>query len=207
MGNATATPRQCDGDLQSRPIPPEQMRCCMHRTRPQVGGAFECNILCTSLPMLKKRIYAMCKSAGKTTDRARHRVRHRSARQEACLQREQFITDHRRVRRADFTFFLGNYTYFGSTDAVVAWRTGAPVVILCALAGGAAGGLFSRTMIAVASGMPAALGAFIRRWRLVFAALCGVLVAAIRSSPIRHRRRTRTDIETVPRHPHRNGWS
>ena len=70
---------------------------------------------------------------------------------------------------------LGNYTYFGSSAATLAWPSGVMTVLVCGLAGGAAGGLFSRLMLSCT----ARAAAVVRPRRLQFAALCGLLVAAI----------------------------
>jgi H+/Cl- antiporter ClcA len=52
-------------------------------------------------------------------------------------------------------------------------------VPICALVGGVVGGAFSRTVIAAARGWPPPLGHLMRRHPVVYAALCGLLVAAI----------------------------
>ncbi len=73
----------------------------------------------------------------------------------------------------------GNYTYFGQTSAEltngVAWLA----VIICSLAGGLAGGLFSRTLLIAARGLPGWAGRTIVRYPVAFAAVCGVLLAAL----------------------------
>lgn len=76
-------------------------------------------------------------------------------------------------------FFLGNYSYFGTTDVSLDWRSGAAAILVCGLAGGAAGGLFSRAMIAASAGLPSVAGAHLRRRPLLLAALCGLAVAII----------------------------
>ena len=72
---------------------------------------------------------------------------------------------------------LGNYTYFGTSGAVL--RTGLDwfAIPLCGVAGGLLGGLFSRFVVAVAQGLPGKLNA-IKRHRLLFAIVCGLGVAA-----------------------------
>jgi H+/Cl- antiporter ClcA len=52
-------------------------------------------------------------------------------------------------------------------------------VLVMGLAGGLAGGLFARTILACASGLPGLLGAFRRRSPVGFAAACGLLLALI----------------------------
>ena len=75
---------------------------------------------------------------------------------------------------------VGNYTYFGQTSAVlannVAWLS---AVIVCSVAGGLAGGLFSRALIVAARGLPGWAGRAIIRYPVGFAALCGLLLAII----------------------------
>jgi H+/Cl- antiporter ClcA len=76
-------------------------------------------------------------------------------------------------------FFLGNYTYFGSTNAVLDWRSGALAMIVCGVIGGAAGGVFSRAMVAVQLGLPPTVRHYIRDHRIWFAAACGLGVAVL----------------------------
>ena len=76
-------------------------------------------------------------------------------------------------------FFLGNYTYFGSTTVSLDLESGVLAVLVCGLIGGLLGGVFSRAMIAVSKGLPGLAGAWIRRHPLGFAALCGLGVAVI----------------------------
>ena len=76
-------------------------------------------------------------------------------------------------------FFLGNYTYFGSTTVSLDLESGVLAVLVCGLVGGLLGGVFSRAMIVVSSGLPGLIGTWIRRYPLRFAALCGLGVALI----------------------------
>ncbi|MBU6298621.1 MAG: chloride channel protein [Alphaproteobacteria bacterium] len=70
----------------------------------------------------------------------------------------------------------GNYTYFGSTSATLAW--GAWMVVpVCGIIGGLCGGLFSRILIEVPTGVPGKAGDWIKRRPIAFAAVCGLLVA------------------------------
>ncbi len=73
-------------------------------------------------------------------------------------------------------WLLGNYTYFGTTQAelplALSW-----IMPLIALAGGLAGGVFSRVVILFARGLPGAAGRLIRRRPVLFAAACGLCVA------------------------------
>jgi len=72
---------------------------------------------------------------------------------------------------------VGNYTYFGSTGALISWPTHAPAILVCGLVGGAAGGLFSRMMLKISFRPPQALGNLIRNRPIAFAAACGLGVA------------------------------
>lgn len=71
---------------------------------------------------------------------------------------------------------LGNYTYFGTTDAGLPLASGW-IVPLVALVGGLAGGLFSRLVILFARGLPGGVGRLIRGRPVIFAAACGLCVA------------------------------
>ncbi|PDT74835.1 chloride channel protein [Bradyrhizobium sp. C9] len=72
---------------------------------------------------------------------------------------------------------MGNYTYFGTS--ATALRNGADwlAVPLCGVAGGLAGGLFSRILIAMARGFANPLGRTIKRYPVGFAAICGLAAA------------------------------
>ena len=74
---------------------------------------------------------------------------------------------------------MGDYTYFGTTNASLngyAW----PVVIIYGMAGGLAGGLFSRFIIAtLSSNLSWGISAYIKRYPYLFAGLCGLAVAVM----------------------------
>ncbi|WP_243360644.1 chloride channel protein [Fundidesulfovibrio terrae] len=74
---------------------------------------------------------------------------------------------------------LGNYNYFGRTDAVLelsaAWRP----VLLCGVIGGVLGGVFSRILIASSRGFPGRLGAMAKTQPVLFALACGLLLAVL----------------------------
>ncbi|WP_298372988.1 chloride channel protein [uncultured Bradyrhizobium sp.] len=72
---------------------------------------------------------------------------------------------------------MGNYTYFGTS--ATALRNGADwlAVPLCGMAGGLAGGLFSRILIAMARGFANPVGRTIKRYPVGFAAICGFAAA------------------------------
>lgn len=74
---------------------------------------------------------------------------------------------------------LGNYTYFGHTNAALDLNNGWLAVILCGVAGGLLGGLFARTMIAFSHGLPGRCGAWTRANPMAFAALCGLVLAGL----------------------------
>lgn len=72
---------------------------------------------------------------------------------------------------------LGNYTYFGVTSATLGSATGWVMVPLCGIAGGLAGGVFSRILVTFGRGLPGVAGRTIRSHRTLFAAACGLAVA------------------------------
>lgn len=76
-------------------------------------------------------------------------------------------------------WWLGNYTYFGRTSEILREGEGWIAVLMCGVAGGFAGGLFSQALIAFSKGLPGALGRLSRNRPVVFAALCGLVLAAL----------------------------
>jgi H+/Cl- antiporter ClcA len=72
---------------------------------------------------------------------------------------------------------VGNYTYFGVSSASLPLSADWLAVVLCGVAGGGLGGLFSRTVIAISRGLPGRLGRFVKESPLSFAAACGAGVA------------------------------
>jgi H+/Cl- antiporter ClcA len=72
---------------------------------------------------------------------------------------------------------VGNYTYFGTTSSMLQNGVDWLAVPACGIAGGLAGGGFSRIVIAVARGLPGTLGPTIKRYRIPFAMVCGLGVA------------------------------
>lgn len=72
---------------------------------------------------------------------------------------------------------VGNYAYFGTSTATLANGIDWLAVPVCGVAGGLAGGLFSWIVIAVARGLPGALGPTIKRHPVLFAMVCGLVVA------------------------------
>jgi H+/Cl- antiporter ClcA len=74
---------------------------------------------------------------------------------------------------------VGNYTYFGHTSAELDLGRGWVGVVLCGAIGGLAGGLFSAVLVRAARGLPGRPGRALMRHPVIFAALCGVLLAGI----------------------------
>ncbi len=72
---------------------------------------------------------------------------------------------------------VGNYTYFGSTDASLAQARMWLIVPICGVIGGACGGLFARIMLRLRRGLPGPLGRMSRRAPTSFAFACGLLIA------------------------------
>jgi H+/Cl- antiporter ClcA len=72
---------------------------------------------------------------------------------------------------------MGNYSYFGSTPATLHAGMDWLAVPVCGVVGGLAGGLFSRTLIVMARGIPNAFGRAIKNNPLLFALACGLAVA------------------------------
>ncbi len=74
---------------------------------------------------------------------------------------------------------LGNYTYFGVTNARMSDPAMWLAVPLCGLAGGLMGGFFSWATQKLSLSLPAPLERFRRRRPVAFAAACGALLAMI----------------------------
>ena len=72
---------------------------------------------------------------------------------------------------------LGNYTYFGTSATMLKNGVDWLAIPLCGVAGGLAGGLFSRIVIVVAQGVPGVAGRAIKRHPVLFAFVCGLAVA------------------------------
>lgn len=72
---------------------------------------------------------------------------------------------------------VGDYAYFGSTNAVLPLGRAWLVLPLCAVLGGFFGGLFSRIVIGFARGLPGKAGQIIAKHPIAFAMLCGLGVA------------------------------
>lgn len=74
---------------------------------------------------------------------------------------------------------VGDYTYFGVTHATLAVRDMLVVVPVCGIAGGLAGGLFARAMLALRRGLPGLPGRLAKARPVAFAFACGLVVAAL----------------------------
>ncbi len=74
---------------------------------------------------------------------------------------------------------LGNYSYFGHTDAVLALTQAWRPVLACGILGGVLGGLFARILITFAFGIPGRAGDWIKAHPVAFAALCGLGMAVL----------------------------
>lgn len=74
---------------------------------------------------------------------------------------------------------LGDYTYFGQPTVAPAAQSVSIGTFVVAIAGGLAGGLFSRVTLICVNGLPGILGRLQRGWPTLFAGLCGLGVAAL----------------------------
>lgn len=74
---------------------------------------------------------------------------------------------------------LGNYAYFGHTSVSLALNGEWIAVIVCGIAGGLLGGVFSRLLILSSRGLPGRAGVLMQERPVVFAMLCGLLLAML----------------------------
>jgi H+/Cl- antiporter ClcA len=74
---------------------------------------------------------------------------------------------------------LGNYSYFGHTAESLAFGRDWGVVIVCGIAGGLVGGVFSRSLIEINRGLPGRIGSLMREHPVWFAAGCGLVLALL----------------------------
>jgi len=74
---------------------------------------------------------------------------------------------------------LGDYSYFGHSTAVLQPLPDVEAVFVCGIGGGLLGGAYSRTLIFGTRRLGTLFQGFIGRHRVLFAALCGLLVALI----------------------------
>jgi H+/Cl- antiporter ClcA len=73
----------------------------------------------------------------------------------------------------------GGGSYFGHTAAVLPFGVGWEAVLACAVLGGFFGGGFSRVLIRAAAGLPGMAGRFVGNRPILFAALCGLILAGL----------------------------
>jgi H+/Cl- antiporter ClcA len=76
-------------------------------------------------------------------------------------------------------WWLGDYTYFGSTSAVLEGSRAWVPVVLCGVVGGFAGGAFSQLLIIFSRGIPGRIGKYATANPIRFAAYCGFALALI----------------------------
>ncbi len=74
---------------------------------------------------------------------------------------------------------LGNSPYFGRTSATLPLNAAWIAVLVCGATGGLAGGVFSRMIIASAGALPWNLSALKRSRPVLFAAICGLVLAVL----------------------------
>jgi H+/Cl- antiporter ClcA len=74
---------------------------------------------------------------------------------------------------------VGNYTYFGHTTAALPIGAGWEAVLACGCLGGLGGGLFSALLVRMSEGLPGFAGRFVRDRPILFAVLCGLVLALI----------------------------
>jgi H+/Cl- antiporter ClcA len=72
---------------------------------------------------------------------------------------------------------MGNYTYFGTSATSLHRGIDWLAIPVCGVAGGLAGGLFSRIVIMMARGFANPVGRAIKRYSLTFALICGLATA------------------------------
>jgi len=74
---------------------------------------------------------------------------------------------------------VGNYTYFGRTDAVLALPQAWAPILVCGIGGGLLGGLFARSLMAISHGLPGRAGCWVKAHPYLFAAACGLGMALL----------------------------
>lgn len=72
---------------------------------------------------------------------------------------------------------MGNYTYFGHSDASLQLSQAWYPALLCGVLGGLLGGLFAQILIKVSAGLPLGIGAWMKRHPIWCAAICGLALA------------------------------
>ena len=72
---------------------------------------------------------------------------------------------------------FGNYTYFGTSHDLLQFGWGWLAVPIVGIIGGLAGGFFSKILVIFTYGLPGVVGAAIKAHPVLFATLCGLIVA------------------------------
>lgn len=75
--------------------------------------------------------------------------------------------------------FAGNYSYFGMISAQLDFGRSWISIGMCAIAGGAAGGLFSQALVLASHGLPGKAGRFVMDHPVAFAVVCGLVLAVL----------------------------
>lgn len=75
--------------------------------------------------------------------------------------------------------FVGNYTYFGTTSALMSEPRMWLAVPICGIIGGALGGAFSLALVNLGTALPISLQTFRKQHPVLFAAGCGAVIAGI----------------------------
>lgn len=73
----------------------------------------------------------------------------------------------------------GNYTYFGQVGVMIVSAHDWIAVLPCAVIGGLGGGIFAGGLVAASRGLPGRGGRFVMHHPVMFAVLCGLVLAAI----------------------------
>jgi len=74
---------------------------------------------------------------------------------------------------------IGNYSYFGHTAQSLSFGSEWGVVVICGIAGGLLGGVFSRILIEFNQGLVRHMGSWMQANPVVFAAACGLTLALL----------------------------
>lgn len=74
---------------------------------------------------------------------------------------------------------VGNYTYFGHTDAGLTLSHAWVPILVCGVVGGFLGGLFSQLLLIISRGLPGRIGSWIQNHPYLFGGLCGLIMAVL----------------------------
>lgn len=81
---------------------------------------------------------------------------------------------------------LGDYTYFGTVSTSLGSTAAWLAVLMCGVVGGLIGGLFARVLISAGGGWGGMAGRIMRGHPIAFAAVCGLLLAAVGAASGHH---------------------